>query len=573
MERTVPRTTTEEIDLYLRTMYSLLRSSTEVQIRTLEEVHSGINSTLHPFARQSQPDLSAFIYSLLRLPECIARTRTVVLGQSAEVFSRAGYGDVERWDPVSARARRRRCFYDGDDTLAAYIASRSDIEDLIPSLVAYQIEWNKIHSLLSSLPAGFDLSTVEQNSTALRLLAETLQISEEDVNRLRTIWGGEFTLRMDNIRNQECDLRVRLLTGALSDYWRVTRAWWDNLEKNSPGLLERPVYFISSNTHSVINLLSGFAQAHKNELIEFLEKSGRENLRGEWAEIQTGKIPSNRQNFLYYLLKVYQQIPEGEHLLAEQLGQESGCCIHRIPSEHFFDVDAQVIDLSQLDPGTFDPRLSLFSHKTAGEWNFLKKSDALILNIDYPLGLAAYNILTKVAEHCMPVLGVYVMGKSATLNGVLGDVMIPNVVQDEQSQNTYLFRNVFHAADVLPYLVYGTVLDNQKSVSVLGTYLQNPMGMDVIYREGYTDIEMEAGPYLSAIYEMYRPKRHPVNEIVNLYELPFDLGILHYASDTPLSKGKNLGAGTLSYYGMDSTYACSLAILRRIFELERNRVG
>jgi hypothetical protein len=84
---------------------------------------------------------------------------------------------------------------------------------------------------------------------------------------------------------------------------------------------------------------------------------------------------------------------------------------------------------------------------------------------------------------------------------------------------------------------------------------------------------MEGGPYLSAIYEMYRPKRHPVDEIVNLYELPFDLGMLHYASDTPLSKGRNLGAGTLSYYGMDSTYACSLAVLRRIFELERRRIG
>jgi hypothetical protein len=96
--------------------------------------------------------------------------------------------------------------------------------------------------------------------------------------------------------------------------------------------------------------------------------------------------------------------------------------------------------------------------------------------------------------------------------------------------------------------------------------------MDIFYREGYTVIEMEAGPYLSAVYEMYRPKRHPVNEIINLYGLPFDLGIVHYASDTPLGKGKNLGAGNLSYYGMDSTYAVTLAILRRIFSKERQRI-
>jgi hypothetical protein len=199
---------------------------------------------------------------------------------------------------------------------------------------------------------------------------------------------------------------------------------------------------------------------------------------------------------------------------------------------------------------------------------FLKDSDALILNIDYPLGLAAYNLLAKVTEYVNRVLGVYIMGKAASLNGVLGDVMIPNVVHDEHSRNTYLFQNAFTANDVAPYLVYGTVLDNQKAVSVLGTFLQNARIMDVFYREGYTDFEMEAGPYLSAAYEMVRPKRHPIDEIVNLYGAPFDLGILHYVSDTPLSKGKNLGAGTLSYFGMDSTYATTLAILRRIMQRE-----
>ena len=71
---------------------------------------------------------------------------------------------------------------------------------------------------------------------------------------------------------------------------------------------------------------------------------------------------------------------------------------------------------------------------------------------------------------------------------------------------------------------------------------------------------------------MVRPKRHPKNEIVNLYQLPFDLGILHYASDTPLSKGKNLGAGTLSLAGMDPTYGSGIAILRRIFEKEIQRL-
>jgi hypothetical protein len=202
----------------------------------------------------------------------------------------------------------------------------------------------------------------------------------------------------------------------------------------------------------------------------------------------------------------------------------------------------------------------------------LKKSDALVLNIDYPLGLAAYNILAKVAEYANPILGVYIMGKAASLNGRSGDVMIPKVIHDEHSQNTYLFQNSFAATDVTPYLVYGTVLDNQKAVSVLGTFLQNADYMDVFYREGFSDIEMESGPYLSAMYEMVRPKRHPINEIVNMYGAPFDIGILHYVSDTPLGKGRNLGAGTLSYFGMDSTYAATIAILRRILQVECSRL-
>ena len=67
MERQVPVRSSEEIDLYLRTIYSLLRSTNVVQIRSLEEVHSGINSSLHPNAREPYPDTSALIYSLQRL--------------------------------------------------------------------------------------------------------------------------------------------------------------------------------------------------------------------------------------------------------------------------------------------------------------------------------------------------------------------------------------------------------------------------------------------------------------------------------------------------------------------------
>ncbi len=568
MERTVPKSASDEIDLYLRTLYSLLRSTTEVQIRTLEEVHAGMNSSLHADARKNVPDISAFIYSILRLPPCISQVKSIVLGQSPSVFARQGYADVENWQQVYARARRRPTFFDGKGTLAVFIASRSDIEDVVPVLTAYQIEWNKLHTLLNKTNSDL-LEKIQFDNDKVQLaIAGLLGLSVEDLSRLKIIWGAESESLLTQIKKRRCNFGLRLLNGSLSEYWRATRIWWDNIEHKRPELLEKPVYFISSNTHSITNLISGYALTKREEIAKFIESGSTPGLKEEWKALQEAASASSLENFLYYALKKFQQTSKGNFSNAEQSIFENAHGILRIPSFHSFDVEADVIQINQLDPEKFDPRLL-----PAGEsGEFLKKSDAIILNIDYPLGLSAYNILIKLAEHIADILGVYIMGKAATLNARRGDVMIPNVVQDEQSQNTYLFQNAFTAADVMPYLVYGTVLDNQKALSVLGTFLQNAQMMNVVYREGYTDIEMEAGPYLSAVYEMTRPKRHPYNEIVNLQGIPFEIGILHYASDTPLSKGNNLGAGALSYEGMDSTYATSLAILRRIISQEQKRL-
>lgn len=562
MERTVPHTGSDEVELYIRTYYSLLRSTDEVKIQSLEEVHSGMGSALHANARSPNPDFPAFIYSSLRLPACVADVERVVLGQSRDVFIREGIGDIETWRPAVARARRRRCFTDDQGTLACYIASRSDIDDMVPVLTAYQIEWNKFHRLLHGEQARRFLEGPGGGEEGLSVLAHGMGVEVEDLLRLQELWGQEFWSRMRKMARREKRVRIRLLSGSFVDYQRATQHWWTQIEAPNPALSHSRVYFVSSNTHSLANLITGFALRREGELLKYIERPEHGDLREEWRVIDARKVPSSRENFLYYILKKYMFSDDGEAIREEYMQAERACGLRRAPAKHGFDLEAQVIDLSGVTPGCVDPRLG------RDDLELLEKSDALILNIDYPLGMLAYHVLSQVAAQVGKVMGVYLLGKAATLNGVVGDVMVPSVVHDEHSQNTYLFDNCFSAGDIGDYLVYGTVLDNQKAVSVPGTFLQNPSYMDVFYREGYTDIEMEAGPYLSAVYEMYRPKRHPNNEIVNLYEIPFDLGILHYASDKPLSEGLSLGAVSLSYFGMDATYATSIAILQRIFEME-----
>lgn len=561
MDRKVPRSGSEEIELYLRTYYSLLRSTTEIQIRTLEETHANMGSALHPRARQPTPDFPALTYSSLRLPRCMPHVERVILGQSREVFEEKGIGDIETWQPAEAKARRRHGYFDGEDTLAVYIASRSDIDDILPLLTAFQIEWNKLHRLMNNERARAILAKADEHITVAEMARE-LDVQDQDLQSLEVVWGDDFWPMLRQMSRFEKRIRVRLLAGSLNDYRRATQIWWEDVEAAYPSILRRPVYFVSSNTHSLPNLLTGFALRHEREIIEFIEGSGEADLLKEWRDIQDERVPSSRENFLYYAFKRLRGSPAGAVLAQASREAEKEVGIYRVPSPHRFDVQAQIIELAKLDPAWADPRLP------RRELELLSRAEALIVNIDYPLGMAAYLILSQIASRVGELRGVYILGKAATLNGAIGDVMMPSVVFDEQSSNTYLFDNCFQAADLVDDLVYGTVLDNQKAVSVRGTFLQTPRYMDVFYREGYTDIEMEAGPYLSAVYELARPKRYPDNEIVDIHNLPLELGIIHYASDTPLSKGGNLGAGSLSYFGMDPTYSASLAILRRILGYE-----
>jgi hypothetical protein len=569
MDRTVPSQLSEEIELYVRTYFSLLRSTREVQLKTLIEAHTSMNSALHVDAEETYPDFAAFIYVILRLPDCIAKTRLVVMGQSKEVFSEHGYPDVETWQLVSAPGRRRYTFYDGKETVAVYIASRSDIDDLIPSLTAYEIERGKLHRILNRPEIIKLLGECIGNPVNHNILKELSRLSDiplDDLDRLRRIWEIDLARNLLLIAQEKQSLSVLLLTGSLVDYKRATRRWWNNIQEeiNDIHFEDHPIYFVSSNTHSLANLLGGFALRRENELVEFIYDQGTVDLQKEYADIQASNVPSSWENFLYYTLKKFEDLNPGA--AEKRIKHEILYGIQRVPSQHVFDVEFQVAQINKLDSTCLDPRLQFPGIE------LLKKSNSLIVNIDFPLGLAAYLVLTEIVRNSADIRGFFIMGKAATLNGRIGDVMIPNVVHDEHSKNTFLFNNCFSADDVAPYLVYGTVMDNQKSITALGTFLQNEDYMSVFYHEGYTIIEMEAGPYLSSIYEMIRPERYPTNELINLYGAPFPIGILHYASDTPMSKGKNLGFRNLSYFGMDPTYGAMTAILHEILETEIDRL-
>ena len=548
----------DEVELYQRTYNTLLRSSGETALRVLEPAHRAMGSSLHPLADSDEPDLGAFLYAIRRMPDSIADgARLVIMGQEVEVFAKNGI-DISDWEEADAPARRRRWNVGPDGTHAVLLASASDVDDLIPTLVAFQIEWNKlrVRQRASGWPPDSDPTPEE--------CAEALGGTVEDWARLRESWGGRFAERLGLIARERLNLRVRMLGGSQVGYARLTRRWWTPVHEQlvDQQLVDRPLYFVSSNTHSLVNIATGVAREREEVLVAFVEQLPEDDiLREELERFREGHSEGSWENFLYFVARLYFD-SHGEEGRAARRRSEAECGVSHIRSTTALRVPAQIIPLSSLRPDRMDPRLGDL------DADALAQAEGVVVNIDYPLGVAAYNILREVAVDSSMLRGVYILGKAATLNADVGDVMLSTVVHDEHSGSTYWLDNAFSVDDIAPFLRFGSGLDNQRAVTVKSTFLQNRSYLDFYYREAFTVVEMEAGPFCNAMYEIADADRHPVNEAVNFSKLPIDFGIIHYASDTPYTQARTLGARGLSYYGMDSTYASSLAILRRILQLE-----
>jgi hypothetical protein len=560
MEAPAPRAITTSgwsgrhaVELYVRTYSTMLQSSGEIRLDSLRHAHLGMGSALHQLAAQPQVDMGAFLYAVRRLPNAIIQARHVLLGQSARGFRNALGADVYGWERVKAPARRRSWFHDGMGTLAVLLASHSDIDDLLPTLVAFQIEWNKLHRALQH--AGLD-------SEQARLAAEA---SEDDWGRLREDWGERFHANLAAVREAECHIVLRMVGGSHIGYARSAARWWQPIQVaiDEMGLGESPIYFCSSNLHSLVNVLSGVARRFESDILDYTRHADPD-MAVELERLETGRTPASRDNWLYFAARgLFDAHPDAAEYRRKRMQMEREMGIMHVPPQPMgIESAAQVVKVADLDPGCLDPRIGLVNADA------LRASRAAIVNIDYPLGLAAYHLLRQIAESVPWILGVYVMGKAATLNADVGDVMIPTAVYNEHSGNTYWLDNCFTAADVQPHLVFGSTLDNQRAVTVRGTFLQNRDYLEFYYQGRYTVVEMEAGPYLDACFEVQQPGRYPMNENVNMSRPGFDLGIIHYASDTPYTQARTLGARGLSYRGMDSTYAAAVAVARRILQHE-----
>ncbi|MBP9818135.1 hypothetical protein KBC75_05325 [Candidatus Shapirobacteria bacterium] len=526
------------ISTHLRHYREQLESGRAVRVSDIVNSYTQMQPLMHHKLATDSVDVDALNYAATRLPATIYRVRNVTLALSREELIASGI-KVDTWSKVSSPNRRRIMYLDPTGTLlACLINSDSDIDDVVNNLLAYYIEHRKIGRLLNHQSEKF-LANPDPKALGL----EPIELSGL-TSLFRENWDSFI-----NSTSFELNFQITAVRYDRAKFSQNCHNWWTDISARSLilGFNEVPVYFVSSNSHSLVNIIGGFINKKQNYIFDYISRT-EPDIYESWFATKRENNREQVNDFLYYLSSRFlSHNPEFE---AEKTDYEKSLGLRTLTDNDRFPTDVQLIPLSAIANSTnLDPNIKV------SDLDKLRQSKALIINIQYPLGLAAGYLLDEILNYFNNLRSVYVIGKAAILNGKIGDIQIPKSVFDETSGNTYNFENTFNK--YFPFeSVISTVMLDQKAVCVYGTFLENNTQMKNYVDIGLNIVEMESGHFLSALNRKYS----------QLNNLPIDVGIINYASDNPLVE--NLTKESLSVRSVESSYLSTLAVLQRIVDLE-----
>ena len=521
-------------DTYLH----LLGTGSPVALSVLTPGYRQMSPSLHRHLNDPIIDVSVLSYALTRLPQ------EYRLAQRLELVTHDPQAIDKR---VRASARRRLSYFDpNNNTLTFVITSDSDIDDIVNAAIAVEIEVKKICQALSHQQLSYDTGELQK----------LFMIDANDLETLQGLMGHDWKngLASWNVRP---DITVTLSKNDPT-YQAAFETWMQQLNHNSSfvDLFDVPVYFVSSNTHSLTNIITGYVWQIEAKLFPYIEKKYPKMYR-QWEIIRSQGDPARVYDFVYYFSKIYLEDHPADVLMRHQTEAEKG--IRRIISTGPFDTVTQIIPINSIPSFLYpDPLLKNLSTDK------LRQSRAIIINIEYPLGQSALYLLNTFLQYFKNVKGIYIIGKAAILNGNIGDIQIPNVVMDENNNASFVFDNCFNWVPVTATSVH--IHDSQKALSLYGTFLENQSQMEKYQQDGYNVIEMESGSYLASIFGHLKPNIKPLNGTYIIPPTHFDLGIINYASDNPLVS--TLGDLPLATRGIEPTYSATAAVIKRIIDLE-----
>jgi hypothetical protein len=183
--------------------------------------------------------------------------------------------------------------------------------------------------------------------------------------------------------------------------------------------------------------------------------------------------------------------------------------------------------------------------------------------MDYAFGEQAYETMdelikpvqTKDGDCSLQVRSISIMGKAGILEGVKGDIMVPNAHIFEGTADNYPFKNELSAKD---FDGPSNKVYSGPMITVLGTSLQNKDILKYFLESSWkaVGLEMEGAHYQKAIQAASKIRKSIPEDVKLCYA--------YYASDNPLQTGHTLASGSLGVDGVRPTYNITKVILNKI---------
>ena len=331
-----------------------------LEIVNLLEAYKEMEPSLHRHCGTPDVvDIEALLYSSDRLPNGIYQVRDILIQADVPDKLPEMAGVVQ----LTTDARRRPTFQVGNDVIVVVAREgRTELLDLITLLCSYQLEAQKISDLLRDTPLYAHINdtlaaencTLEERNRLLARLAFELGTTDDLIVELDKDWNGELLERLQFLVEHPPAFVARLHRD-YSVEASQTRAqqWAGNLRSGVDKLncRDAPVHILSSNTHSTVNLLAGYALSVENEIWDWalVESRHADYLR---------KVPGREPNTTYFLMRDWLKAFPERKKEKEEWEHEMG--VYHLADQHYTGVQSQVIDLSRLKPSAADPRLRPF---------------------------------------------------------------------------------------------------------------------------------------------------------------------------------------------------------------------
>jgi hypothetical protein len=283
------------------------------------------------------------------------------------------------------------------------------------------------------------------------------------------------------------------------------------------------IHIISANPHSVMNCLYAQAAIGKD-----YPKLGIVSLAEEIIKDKTGSLQSK----------------------IKSLATKNG--MYELDDTSGTNISVQIFDLSQV----VQPNKEIHLNHSIME-------NTLLIVMDYAFGEQAYETMdelikpvqTKEGDLALKVSSISIMGKAGILEGVKGDIMVPNAHIFEGTADNYPFKNELNEID---FEGSANRVYSGPMITVLGTSLQNKDILKYFLESSWkaVGLEMEGAHYQKAIQAASKIRK----------SIPQDVKICYayYASDNPLQTGHTLASGSLGVDGVRPTYDITKVILNKI---------